>query len=688
MNRSSIRTVAALFAAFRLAAAQAQTDSPPDGSWRVPEAACRMRLEPSASVTAAVGYAEIGPAGVGAGAASIAVRDPGGAPVGSRVLWARAGDMLKVLFDCSGHASHYDVYLGTALPPGDAPAWQPRAGVILETRAYGGTNVDTASQFEELWAKGRPLGRSLRPLIFDGIHPHGSNELFLSRYDAVFTAAVPGEYGLATHSDDASFLLVDGRPVAEWPGCHSTAGGEFGAHSGTVTLTAGPHTLTYLHAQQTAVTTALAAWKPPGARFFTLMPRDAFLPVAPFRAVAFEGRPGGPPRAAFEWTTDAHASAGGVDLVTVTFRTFESAGRTYRWTFDDGRPETGPRVTRVFITPGRHTVRLDALEGDRVAAAAREEIDVHPLWIQQEECPAGVVLDQKRRLAAFPLDSFRAPELGRLALFADALSERGWLADIGTACLKRSREFSPASAGAFLRIGLAFRHASVRRYADAEQALRVALGFAGDSPALGARIRLALADVLANGLVRPADALQLASSIPDGTLDPGPQRSLRLLVADCLLAAGDRARAESLLRALAGQPRLSVADTVRVRARLESARDFVRRTEYDAAVGAVEQVWREHPLERLSAPAGLVLMDAFAGRGEAAPALALGRRLLAAAPDDDHAAEILLRLSRLYRGLGLAADAAAAEKQLLDEYPFSEAAALATEGLQSNSPPR
>ena len=114
------------------------------------------------------------------------------------------------------------------------------------------------------------------------MHLHGPSYDFISHYSGFFTAPRSGRYRFATISDDASFLLVNGKSVTQWPGWHGVQGGRRGQYCKDIKLTAGRHRLDYWHVQSSGTTVTVAAWQPPEQRRLTIMPPEAFVPVARF----------------------------------------------------------------------------------------------------------------------------------------------------------------------------------------------------------------------------------------------------------------------------------------------------------------------------------------------------------------------------------------------------------------------
>jgi len=602
---------------------------------------------------APVGFVSVWPVGVDPKTCAITIFADNGAPVGTKVLWAAAGQPLKLLFDTSGHATNYLVYL-SAQPLAFVPQWKmPDLGLVLETRRRPDGPLDTAGQIKTLWKTATTVcGRGLVPRIFEGLNPFGPSDDFVAYYRGVFVVPQNGEYHFATDSDDGSVLAVDGRDVCDWPGGHGADARAYVEHSGKINLNAGQHTIEYYLVQGGGPSAAVAAWKPPGATGYEVMPESAFLPVERFKIVTAEGAP------YFEWHAAEHAMIDDRAFVDTRFAVVSpKSNMTYRWTFDDGGTATGAEVTHTFLRPAIRPVRLNALT---------QEVDVCPNWTQMVDWPDGVFARQSREIQKRDTGKLPVADLAYAVRLAKAADDEDLLTYLGRGCLRRTREFKDGDVEVFLLLGAHFQSADIRDYERAEQCLRVAPGERG---------KLKLASFLLNVTGNADEAGKLCDAIkPDG-LDDEERRQLALLRGDVLLARGDVEGARAKYQAvgeLEGRALLRPA-------RLETARDYLRRGEFDGAEEMVRSVEWQWPLERLAPESGALLVKVYMARKEWPRALARCQRLLPVAVNDNFQAELLFDMMKIQRALGLPQAAAGTLARLLKEHPYSEAAARAKE---------
>jgi tetratricopeptide (TPR) repeat protein len=219
-------------------------------------------------------------------ASDVRVVNEQGKPVPFRVKFYHPRLYCVVAFEPDDTHWRGYVYYGNPNAPNLDNKWDARSGLFLTTyrRTEGG--FDNWQQMQETVRRSfaEPDGGGFRGSIFDGYNPFGSSLNFVSYYDGYFYAGRAGTYRFATISDDASFVFVDGKMIAQWPGSHGAVGGLRGEHSGVADLQAGAHHVQYYHQQVSATTVAELAWTRPGEKQPRVMMPEDYLPV--FDAVA------------------------------------------------------------------------------------------------------------------------------------------------------------------------------------------------------------------------------------------------------------------------------------------------------------------------------------------------------------------------------------------------------------------
>ena len=632
---------------------------------------CRLVLgkTPTSPWPAEVAQAAIWPVGLTTRQCAVAVTTESGQPVGAQILWAAGGQPIKIIFDCT---THQDRYIATvsdqALP---VTPWEPpAAGCLLEVRDFTGGAIDTDAAVKDRWRQAKhPQGRGFVPNIFFGVNPFGPSDNFIALFRGAFVAPRAGAYTFATVSDDASVLTVDGQDVASWTGRHGADARAYPQHSGQIKLTAGLHRLEYIWVQAGESLAAVTAWKLPESDRYDVVPASAFAPVAEFAVVDA-------PATYFEWKPVEQSRAG--EFAVVDYRLAVPAAKAnlkYRWTFDDGATAEGATVTHTFPRPAMRQVRLTA--GD---ASVTQAVDVAPRWDQLTDWSDDRFATQRSHLLALNRDHLPIEDLANISRLADTVHDAELLTALGVTCLQRNREFTAAHADIFYALGNHFQEPAVRRYDAAEQALRVALGWQLPDANLRERIKLRLARLLLDTLGQPDTASKLLDEIKPGNLNDEQRRLLEILRADLVLARGDYAGAQAKYDAIGrrGEPDRA-RYSVQRQARLESARAYLARHEFEDAENLVRTVEWEVPAERLAPDFSLVLAQVHIARQEFARALLRCQRLLAVTNDDNLRAETLFHLVEVERALQLDVRAGKSLQQLLTQHPYSEFAARAKE---------
>lgn len=635
--------------------------------------------------TATVGWARVFPVAPAPGTLTIEVVDGVSRQrVGADVVWQRPGEPVLVRFDASSGAPRYLVRLGAA-EAAAAPVWRPQAGLLLETRVRPEGPAEKLAEAQELWrrAANQAQGRGFVSDIYMGINPYGVTGDVLCRLDGWFRVPQDGRYEFATLSKDASFLQIDGRPVAEWPGWHGLDGGMHGQHSGGIDLKAGIHRIEYLNVASGDGLCISVAWRKPGAKLFVPLPPEAFVPVAEFRVAGVAGDAAAA-AAAFGWVHEVYAAAEPDLLIGTRFHVLSPAdGVTYHWVFDDGTEAEGASVRHVFTCEAMREVEVTASRDGRKIGALRQSVMVRRNWGQTAEYPESVFGDLAKLLRAAPPERLKPDDLARAVLMAWHVKDRSLLTALAAGVLPRIPAFGGANARALYQLGFHFQYPAANRYGDVPRVWDAVIGDARADAELRALAGLHLAGFLIHAGTDPMRALNLLDTAANDAALPEAERRLKQIFrADALVLTGRRDAAVAAYRQ-AGTA-VAAGDTayeVRRRARIENARDFLRRREYDTAEQVIRDLEWEWPLERLELESGLIMIGAHRGRGEGLLALTACERLLQAAPADPRRPDLLLAMADVQRELGRTAACAVTLKKLFAEHPYSEAAAVARDRM-------
>lgn len=469
--------------------------------------------------------------------------------LGHKVLHVSPTGIARILFQVVPGTSTYEIYYGNARAPAPEDDWEPRRGLILETRRYTGGRYNNWAQAQETLRRAAPpFGAGPVDRVFHGHNPFGPSRRFVSIYEGWLYCPVAGTYSFATSSGNASFLFINDQRVVDWPGHHGPVADA--RHHGEVVLPQGLARFRYVAVFVRGRPTAVAAWKLPGSQRYEVIPKNAFpqLVRAGGRTLEIQGKRL-VPDFRMEFVGQATLTPEGDRfLVKVRFHNTCSAlaKRNYRpvWDFGDGTTSGELSPTHVYLAPGTYTVTLTLIGSGRHQAAQ----------------PIEVIQDWNAQVARH-------------------IDERGDYYD-----LIRQYELGKLSEGALRNLVEYFL--TVEKPADA---LRAGEELLLERPRVSDGVVLRVAHLL-------QDALLPASYPPGSSRDP--QRALRLYGAAETKVADARAKAEMAL--------------VRGRVFFEELRDLERaRTEFQKVLGTYRRP--TNSLEARQAYVGLGAVERWQG---------------------------------------------------------------------------
>jgi len=612
-----------------------------------------------------------------------------GVEVGHQLLWAAPGAAAQVLFDASSGDATYYVVEGTS-PPEARPVWTAQAGLQLETRAYRDGPVQSGQAIKRLCEGAAPVqGRSLVPNVFLGVNPHAPTEDFISIFRGNLAIPKPGKYTFTVVSDGPSALFIDGQHVVAWPGRHPVRGpGRHGKFQAAVELAGGHHWLEYYNVAQGLAYTVVLGWQPPGQTEFSVVPPAAFLQPAPFQVVRAEYAASQKLAPRFAWELTRHLSAWGHYLVLVKLHALCDAAQ-YRWTMDDGSVLQGRTVTNLFLTAGLRTVQLTATRAGE-QAETRQTIDVHPLWRQLDETDQDYWGQCRQWLVSRDFTNAACADLLSMLRLTSKMDDHALAKGIAAIGLNRLAEWGAAEADVAMELGNYFQTIEVRDYGSARRAYEDAIRTSGTNRPVQAAAQVALVASLLPVSNDLAKVQELLSAIDASALATDDRRWQRICEGDLFFALGQPELAAGRYREAGTRappdPQNRVGAALARLAKLETARDYIRRNEFNAAERVVANLRQDEPLQRMDTEAGLILLDACLGRNDFTRAYYLSRRLYQNCEPGSHLPTLLYKLAEAAFRMKEKAEATAALQRLHQEFPYSEAAARAREKWGAPAP--
>ena len=632
----------------------------------------------------------------------------GSKKVNSRVIWAQVGEPMDIMFDCSRAWRTYNVYLVKRNKRAtEAYKWEPKAGLILETRLantiYPKSNK--VEGFLQLWYdQSKPIGRSLVDNIHFGLPIHLPGEiqnlppteikgLALYYFKGFFRVEKGGEYVFSTASNWSSFLSVDGKLVVGWPGRHGYRGGIRGQKQGKVGLRPGIHKIEYLNGSLLGEMFSLAAMQKPGD-ILRPMTRADFVGISRYQATRVGRKPPAPNYGGMMWrvTGDLRRDTIGAALPVMKFGILPSernGNYKYRWTFDDGEVKEGEKVEHYFLRPGVRQVTLDVLQGEKVVGKIEQSVRARAQW---EEVFSGTKnMDRfSQAIEAKEFPKLPVEDLSYLYYFADVVKQPRWKQK---ALLELSERLdtlidTPGQAEYVLLLGEDLRSAQNRAY---DRSLRLFERLWANS-LVSSRIRqqagLAQVELLVQCFGKAKECLELITKVRQ-VRKPAPEDSWRLalLEADALIATGQVERAKDLLRGISkSEPKSQGAlNEVKHTGLLRHARQLAEETDdgqqLEYALEEIDKILAEDPLKTFWPNLNLVKLEVHLARQEYPMAFYLCERLDQMELAEQYRPEVLLRKVQALAGMRDLERARKIYETLKNEYPYSPVIAEARQAI-------
>lgn len=284
----------------------------------------------------------------------------------STVIWMGPGDYASVAFEVPPSVNRAYIYFANPNAR-KMEVWKPEYGLWLETRKYTGGDCTSYVNFTKTMARAKYVfGKGPVPYVFHGFNMFGPSDNYISIYRGKLWSPKTGSYVFSTTSDDISYIMIDGRVVAQkrrWGWAPRVA-----RYQGKpVTLSAGLHSFEYLHVEGTGDQRAVAAWRMPGMRRrFKLIEPKYFPGVVRGKLGSFEIRtlkitPD------FESENRAETGIGKLTFYHFVFRDRTSSVEALKyqplWQFGDGTLSTLRNPQHIYLTPGLYTVKLSLKRG-------------------------------------------------------------------------------------------------------------------------------------------------------------------------------------------------------------------------------------------------------------------------------------------------------------------------------------
>ncbi len=539
-----------------------------------------------------------------------------------------------------------------ALP---VPGLEHRSGLLHQTRTYDGREVTSSAQFDELWKGAAFQGGEFAENVYASFNALGPNTNTLHRYDGFLKVERAGDTAFCTASTDASFLFVDGREVASWPGKHPVKDGLDGSKRGTVNLAAGLHRFTYLHANSGPNSFAIAAMVLPGDKRHLVIGPEAYTRAA----YAFVGplvSRDGQRQAEFLWENRYMVNIRDHALFDLAFEAAlpkDGPGAACEWTFGDSATGIGAKAEHLFFTAGDHPVTLTVTFGDGRKAVSRQTVRIAPRYGQSENDDARTLalLDRavrQERDSGIEPAGYALISQGYFFFLKEA--EAAAFADRLLAAADRIPESDLVPTLNELALGVQQVN---EQYELSERCFKTLLAKSTD-PRTKASAALHYAGMLNLCLNRPQDARATLVAIRRTDLVDWEQRLLDIYLADAAMVLDDCATARKLYQAIP-KPTAIVSGNKMDRAaqfdynsRYFRLQNLLSQQLYREGLTELDMLEWEIPEERISPRMNLLKVQALVGNNQPRKAVVCLQRALLAEVDETYTPALRLELAKLY----------------------------------------
>ncbi|MBN1808115.1 MAG: tetratricopeptide repeat protein [Planctomycetes bacterium] len=604
--------------------------------------------------------------------ADLRVYDSQGAVVPHMVLQAGPGDFARIAFRSGADAGRFYLYYGDRQASAPRYSWKPAGGLLLETRRYRGGTPSSIEAMRRIIDDSRPsYGKSFVPNVFHGLNVFGSHTNYVSIYTGTLYAPSSGKYVFCTSSDDASFLLLDGKVVVQWPGWHGAVGDT--RHNAPADLSAGAHQFEYLHVNGSGPGIAVAAWQHPSAAGITPIPADAFGRPGTAAPGPVETKGGGG-AADFQCEVSGEAVLpDGSYIVKLAFKDTAGVEAETSWDFGDGLNGRGRVTSHIFLAEGDTVIRMSNRYGsceNRVCVERRYWMDMSP---------QNPLRDFVRTIRGYDFNRMDAARLAKALEIFQSVEDAAGAELVMQAAVERAGDVD-ASTVAESAVTLS-RGMSVLDPAKALQLLTRVQDALAKSPPELARVLLAQADVHFYYLNDDKKALELYDRIVGrfaGKVHEHTVRIAKIRIGDLYRKQKDYNKA---LRAYTDAERLKInpwpEDRLAVRkgSLYLEVESYLKDGRLDDAASSLDTLEWEYPAERLRGESSLLRGRLALAARNTPEAFKQLLALVDVNPGSEYAAECIFLAALIRRQEGRTDEAKALEKRIVDEYPESPRAA-------------
>ncbi|NOX97078.1 MAG: tetratricopeptide repeat protein, partial [Nitrospirae bacterium] len=608
------------------------------------------------------------------GSGDLVVIDRRGQKVPFRIIWNEPKGTTILIFPAKRKGERFFLYYNNpAISRTDSLSWQPQVSLTLETREDPGGKADSWTDMKRLLGKSRKVyGKGFVNKIWQGLNPYGPNDNYLSIYQGFLNIKEGGTYRIATVSDEASFLFIDGKRVAEWPGRHKIWGGMRGEHSGTVELRPGLHSIAYYHREEKGAQFMIAAWKRPGEDKLEIIPTSAYLHPARAGEISYQ-KLSRSLVAYFRVAQDNEIIKDGLQYTKVSFRDrsygLKDRKGSYLWDFGDGTTSRARFPSHIYIGIKNYPVTLTVTAG--------KERDSFQFLVRIKESLDNLTVESKDSLSSYAqiINTYPLGELDKESLLSyinllESSADKRYLIPLCESYLKKYGRYDRKLANR-----ITWLLAESYELSDPRKAIAVYAGIVkkGGKSNLILKAKWARADLYLYKTKDYDEALKIYKSILSSSSSRQDKARLaRVRVGDVYRKKGEYRKAKEIY---AQVEKRTIRDMgvkealIKQGTYFQMIETYLKEDRLEVALKKLKEWEMNFPLAKLSGELPLLYSKYFSRKGDYVRALDELKGLMELNPHTTLRPEAELLMAQVYFHLGKKGEAKELYRKIRKEYP-------------------
>lgn len=516
-------------------------------------------------------------------------------------------------------------------------------------------DVKSPAAFNELWSKAVFLGAQFEERVFSGYNPFGDNKDTLHSYNGYLKIGKSGSYRFYTASTDASFILIDGKPVVSWPGKHDQGKGINNEIWGDVHLEEGVHVFKYIHANTGDRLYAVAAMLLPGETKNSVIPASAFTESYMANLGELEN-PGGMPVPEFSWVNRQMINFDKYCMHEIEFAATVPAAmkaKNVKWDFGDGTFGEGVKIFHMYFKRSSYfvTMTVELPDGKKIKVGQDVLVDFRFGQSENDDNVTNEIVKKavsQEASCGIQLEGYNAIMAALLFYKKKKEAEQFYLK---SALMKKA--VPPELLFEYLDKLVTASMMESEKYAEALKVWELFAGKANDA-GIQTKVKLRKAELLVGSLREPLKGIEILNEMKKTTLPEREKKEMLIDEGDALLLTAGINEAYRIFNSL--EPKNAKPKDAREKLELENAlnsklfliENLITSGKYQEALDLIGSLQWDRPTSRLYAPLVLLKGRVLSKLGRTVFAGVTLENGLLLDRDDDMDAEIRLELAGIY----------------------------------------